>query len=119
MTIAGLRALYEDPATTIASGQDRTVRQIGMLTEIVATAGRPLRILDVGCGDGAATAQAARACPGHEVIGMDWSGEAVKRAASFGLTVVQGAVDSPGLAIADASVHVVGFSEIIKHLVDT
>ncbi|MEY9857102.1 2-polyprenyl-3-methyl-5-hydroxy-6-metoxy-1,4-benzoquinol methylase [Catenulispora sp. GAS73] len=119
MTMTSLRALYEDPATTIASGHDRTVRQIGMLTGIVRAAGRPLRILDVGCGDGAATAQAARACPGHEVIGMDWSGEAVKRAASFGLTVVQGSVDSPGLPIADASVDVVVFSEIIEHLVDT
>jgi len=50
---------------------------------------------------------------------MDWSGEAVKRAASYGLTVVQGSVDSPGLPIADASVDVVVFSEIIEHLVDT
>lgn len=119
MTMTSLRALYEDPATTIASGHDRTVRQIGMLSGIVQAAQHPLRILDVGCGDGAATAQAARACPGHEVIGMDWSGEAVKRAASYGLTVVQGSVDSPGLPIADASVDVVVFSEIIEHLVDT
>ncbi|GAA1988126.1 class I SAM-dependent methyltransferase [Catenulispora subtropica] len=119
MTMTTLRALYEDPATTIASGRDRTVRQISMLTEIVRATGRPMRILDVGCGDGAATAQAARACPGHEVIGMDWSAEAVKRARSLGLTVIQGSVDAPGLPLADASVDVVVFSEIIEHLIDT
>ena len=119
MTMTGLQALYEDPATPISSGDDRTRRQARMLAEVARSSSRPLRIVDIGCGDGAATALAARLCPGHRVLGVDWSRQALRRARAHGIEVVQGTVDDGGLPIADGSVDVAVFSEVIEHLVDT
>ncbi|HTW04159.1 MAG TPA: methyltransferase domain-containing protein [Streptosporangiaceae bacterium] len=112
-----LRAFYEDPATPASSGPDRAHRMAAMLSAALAGVPAPARILDLGCGDGAAAGLAARRNPGHHMIGLDWSAGALGRARRLGLTVVRTGVDP--LPVASGSVDVVIMSELIEHLVDT
>jgi SAM-dependent methyltransferase len=81
-------------------------------------AGKPACILDIGCGDGAATTEAERANPGHRVVGLDWSADALERASRHGLTLVRAGVES-GLPVRSQVADVVIMSELIEHLVDT
>jgi SAM-dependent methyltransferase len=133
-----LRAFYEDPGVPLSSGPDRARRQARLLAGILRERSGPAVILDVGCGDGAALAVAARAIaarpiaaqavaaravgagphPGHRLAGIDWSAGAVRRAHDRGLTVVRAGVTAPGLPIADGVADVVIMSELIEHLVD-
>jgi SAM-dependent methyltransferase len=115
---AGLRDFYERPETPVSAAQDRAARIVAFLREIAAAAPAPLTILDVGCGDGGITSAAAAAVPGHRVVGMDWAMAPLRTASGRGLTVVRGGAAAPGLPVADASVDVVIFSEVIEHLVD-
>ena len=78
MTERSLQRLYEDPATTLSSGLERAQMQATMLAAIASSSPRPLVVVDVGCGDGMATAVAKARCdetPGTDVtiIGLDWS----------------------------------------------
>lgn len=119
-----LQRLYEDPATPLSSGSERAQLQAAILAELAATAGRALRVVDVGCGDGMATAVAMAACaarPGASVsfVGFDWSVAALARARRRGVPVVRASIDGPGLPLAGGSVDVVIMSELIEHLVDT
>jgi SAM-dependent methyltransferase len=116
--MTGLRDFYDDPRLPLASGLDRTSRMLCLLDGVLRSAGRPLCILDVGCGDGAATSLAAARAPAHRVIGMDWSGLAIELARRRGLTLVRGDVGAASLPIADTSVDVVVMSELIEHPVD-
>ena len=124
MTERSLQSLYEDPATTLRSGLERARLQATVLAEIAASSRRPLVVVDIGCGDGMATAVAKARCdetPGADVtiIGLDWSCVALDRARQRGVPVVRGAVGGFGLPLARASVDVVVMSELIEHLVDT
>jgi SAM-dependent methyltransferase len=112
-----LRAFYEDPDTPASSGPDRAHRMARMLSAALDSVPAPARILDLGCGDGAAAGLAAQRNPGHHLIGFDWSAGALARARRLGLTVVRSGVDP--LPVATGSVDVVIMSELIEHLVDT
>jgi SAM-dependent methyltransferase len=112
-----LRAFYEDPDTPASSGPDRAHRMARMLAAVLDGGPAPARILDLGCGDGAAAGLAAQRSPGHHLIGLDWSAGALGRARRLGLTVVRSGVDP--LPVASGSVDVVIMSELIEHLVDT
>jgi SAM-dependent methyltransferase len=112
-----LRAFYEDPDTPASSGPDRAHRMAGMLAAALDGVPAPARILDLGCGDGAAASLAAQRNPGHHLIGFDWSAGALGRARRLGLTVVRSGVDP--IPVASCSVDVVIMSELIEHLVDT
>lgn len=114
-----LRDFYQDPQTTVASGAGRARRQLRMLAAVLERAGTGQRILDVGCGDGAATHLVRTAFPQHAVVGVDWSVMALRRAQQYGFPLVRGAVDPPGLPFADQCADVVIMSELIEHLVDT
>lgn len=117
-----LRSLYEDPTVVVASSLDRARRQLALLEPLLdqaAAARRRLRILDVGCGDGAATALLADRAHGHTVVGADWSQMALERARRRGLTLVRATLDEGGLPLPDQALDVVVFSEVIEHLVDT
>jgi SAM-dependent methyltransferase len=114
-----LREFYEDPLVPASSGPDRAHRQAEMLAEALRSADGPATIVDVGCGDGFATAVAARKNPAHYFVGLDWSAGSLAAARERGLAVVRGGVDRPGLPIASASADVVIMSELIEHLVDT
>jgi SAM-dependent methyltransferase/uncharacterized protein YbaR (Trm112 family) len=119
---APLRSLYEDPTVVVASSLDRARRQLALVEPLLdqAAAGRRrLRILDVGCGDGAATALLADRAHGHTVVGADWSQMALERARARGLTLVRATLDSGRLPVPDEALDVVVFSEVIEHLVDT
>ncbi|MGD0983382.1 MAG: class I SAM-dependent methyltransferase [Acidimicrobiales bacterium] len=124
MTGHSLQRFYEDPATPLSSGLERAQMQATMLAGIAASSLRPLVAVDVGCGDGMATALATVRCeqtPGADVtiIGFDWSCAALDRARRRGVSVARAAVDGFGLPLARGSVDVVIMSELIEHLVDT
>jgi SAM-dependent methyltransferase len=75
-------------------------------------------VLDVGCGDGSAAQEAAHALSGHHVVGVDWSQNALRTAATRIGNVVRGELSGAGLPFADGSADAVIFSEVIEHLVD-
>jgi SAM-dependent methyltransferase len=118
MSGAPLRSFYERPEVPASSGQDRARRGARLLREELRGAGAPALIVDVGCGDGAATLLAAQVNPGHRIVGLDWSADSLRRARSRGLTVVRDEVEPAGLPIASGCADVVVMSELIEHLVD-
>jgi SAM-dependent methyltransferase len=80
--------------------------------------------VDVGCGDGSATAVAMARCkltPGADVsiIGLDWSCAALDLARRRGVSVARASIAGAGLPLASGSVDVVIMSELIEHVVDT
>ncbi|KAB1140991.1 methyltransferase domain-containing protein [Streptomyces luteolifulvus] len=117
----GLRAFYEDPAVPVASGADRSHRQARMLARALGPV-RPDRpaatVLDVGCGDGTAAAVAARVLAGHRIVGVDWSQDALRRAARRVPQVVRGELSDGRLPFASGAADAVLFSEVVEHLVD-
>lgn len=121
MSTAGspLREYYEDPAVPASSGPDRARRLAELLASLLPSVAGPAVILDVGCGDGFATAVAQSRNPGHRIAGLDWSAGSLKQASERGVRVLRGGIDQPGLPIATGSVDVVIMSELIEHLVDT
>jgi 2-polyprenyl-6-hydroxyphenyl methylase/3-demethylubiquinone-9 3-methyltransferase len=79
---------------------------------------QPLRVLDVGCGDGRLTAAVAQA--GFVVVGVDVAEEPLRRARELhaGIDVRLVPVDRDW-ALADASFDVVWAGETIEHVTDT
>ena len=119
-----LQQLYEAPGTPLSSGIERAELQAASLAALVAAAGRPLRGVDIGCGDGMATSVALAACGARGrgsigIVGFDWSMAALAQAARRGIPVARASTEVPGLPLAPDSVDVVIMSEIIEHLVDT
>ncbi|MGR8007343.1 class I SAM-dependent methyltransferase [Streptomyces hypolithicus] len=116
-----LQSFYENPTVPVASGTPRTIRQAHILAKALSpthTHTHPATILDVGCGDGTAAATAAPILRGHRLIGVDWSQDALRRAATRIEHVVRGELTAHGLPFADASTDAILFSEVIEHLVD-
>ena len=113
-----LQAFYENADVPRNSVPDRARRQARMLAEVLRRQAGSAVIIDVGCGDGAVLAVAARHNPDHRFTGLDWSAAAVQRARGLGLTVLVAGVDRPGLPIADGAADVLIMSELIEHLVD-
>jgi SAM-dependent methyltransferase len=118
MSTTLLRDFYEKPEVPASSGADRARRHALMLKEVLREVGSPASIVDIGCGDGAATAAAARVNPGHRIVGLDWSADALRHARSRGLTLVRAEVEPTGLPIASGCADVVVMSELIEHLLD-
>ena len=113
-----LQEFYENPAVPLSSGPDRAQRQARMLAAVLQGFAGPAVIVDAGCGDGSALAAAARQNPAHRFAGIDWSGDALRRASALGLTVLRAGVTAPGLPVGDGAADVVIMSELIEHLVD-
>ncbi|MEV6503721.1 class I SAM-dependent methyltransferase [Streptomyces prunicolor] len=112
-----LRDFYENPATPVASGPSRTLRQARILaTALGPPTEQPRTVLDIGCGDGTAAATAAPLLTGHRVIGVDWSQDALTRARTNLPYTVRGELTA--LPLRTASADAVLFSEVIEHLVD-
>jgi SAM-dependent methyltransferase len=114
-----LHAFYSRSDAIFSSGPDRAHRQARMLAAALAGRSGPQRIVDVGCGDGAATHVVKRLDPRNTVIGIDWSAAALAQACARGLLVIQGGIDGSGLPLPGGSADVVIMSELIEHLVDT
>ncbi|MFF1353210.1 class I SAM-dependent methyltransferase [Streptomyces sp. NPDC058297] len=115
----GLRDFYEDPATPVASGVQRSHRQARALAAALGRpAPLPATVVDIGCGDGQAAATAAPLLAGHRIVGVDWSQDALKRARTRIPDVVRGELTASGLPFAAGSADAVLFSEVIEHLVD-
>jgi SAM-dependent methyltransferase len=121
--IGRLQDFYELPGVPTDAGPFRVQRLLRLLSLILYGADRPLRVVDVGCGDGEATRSiadlAASMTAGHEVAGGDWAQGPLRRAQDRGLTVFRGTLESPGLPLATESVDVIVLNEVIEHLVDT
>jgi len=113
-----LQRFYQGQDVPLSSGLDRARRQARMLAGVLAGLGQGV-IVDVGCGDGTATAEAVRVNPGHRVLALDWSPQSLARASRHVLTLARATVESPGLPIRSAAADVVIMSELIEHLVDT
>ncbi|MFF3270668.1 class I SAM-dependent methyltransferase [Streptomyces chrestomyceticus] len=116
-----LREFYENPAVPVASGDARSRRQALMLARAlgpVRPGAPPATVLDIGCGDGSAAAVAATVLSGHRIVGVDWSQDALRRAATRVPYTVRGELGENGLPFADGSADAVLFSEVIEHLVD-
>ncbi|MDO0932856.1 methyltransferase domain-containing protein [Streptomyces sp. DG2A-72] len=115
-----LRDFYENPAVPVASGTPRTLRQARLLATALGPStgpsGRTRTILDIGCGDGTAAATTAPLLPGHRIIGVDWSQDALKRAHTRIPYTLRAELNS--LPFRDSSADAVLFSEVIEHLVD-
>jgi ubiquinone/menaquinone biosynthesis C-methylase UbiE len=116
---AVLQQFYESADVPLSSGLDRARRQAQMLTEVLGAVPGPACILDIGCGDGAATSTAARANPGHRFVGLDWSADALRQAGGYGLNLVRAGLGQQALPVAAGVADVVIMSELIEHLVDT
>lgn len=112
-----LRDFYDQPDVPISSGSDRAVRQLRMLAAVLRERQGRHTIVDVGCGDGAATALVADLDPDNHVVGVDWSTRAAHLARGHGFDMISGGVEH--LPIASGAADVVIMSEIIEHLVDT
>jgi SAM-dependent methyltransferase len=118
MSTTALRGFYEQPGVPASSGPDRARRQARMLRDVLRDAPAPAVVVDIGCGDGAATHLAALASPGHRMMGLDWSADALRHARARGLTLVRAEVEPSGLPLAGGCADVVIMSELIEHLVD-
>jgi len=116
-----LLEFYENPEVPASSGPDRARRMADLLSGVLRGSGSPAPalVVDVGCGDGAATSLAARRNPGHRMVGLDWSAGSLRHARRLGLTLVQGGIEPPGLPLASQAADVVIMSELIEHLIDT
>jgi SAM-dependent methyltransferase len=118
MSTTSLRSFYEKPEVPASSGADRARRHALMLKQVLRDVASPASIVDIGCGDGAATAAAARVNPGHRFVGLDWSADALRHARARGLTLIRAEVEPTGLPIASGRADVVVMSELIEHLLD-
>ncbi len=79
---------------------------------------RPLRVLDVGCGEGQLTAELARA--GFAVVGVDVAEEPLRRARALHEQLDVRLVSAHGeWPLADARFDAVWAGETIEHVVDT
>ncbi|HEX3692144.1 MAG TPA: class I SAM-dependent methyltransferase [Solirubrobacteraceae bacterium] len=108
-----------------ATPADARLRERFLLAGVAAERrrlGRPVAALDLGCGDGWFAAALLRA--GAEVVAVDVSAEAVRRARARATPTGHGvdarvvAIDSP-LPFSDASFDVVWAGETIEHVLDT
>lgn len=120
---ARLRDFYELPSVPTDAGALRLARLLRVLGGVLDGASRPMRIVDVGCGDGEATAAIAELAAGrdagHRVVGCDWASGPLRRARDRGVPVVRGSLEPPGLPLASGGADVVVLNEVIEHLVDT
>jgi SAM-dependent methyltransferase len=118
--VSALHGFYEQPEVPLSSGPDRARRQAQLLREMLHGQfdGRAALIVDIGCGDGAATQLASQVNPGHRFVGVDWSADALKQARERGLPLVQAAIEPAGLPLAAGCADVVIMSELIEHLID-
>jgi len=124
-----VRAMYSAfpyPAGGPAQRQASNARLLLSYAERGRRAGRPLRVLDAGCGRGVGTIGAALLQPDVDFYGVDVCGESLvdarAEAARRGLTNASFAevdlMTLDGLAVPDGGFDVVISSGVVHHLVD-
>ena len=95
------RALHELPAfERLLQRQEAATRHLRRPLYGRAGLAHAARVLDVGCGSGAVTADLARATPG-QVVGVDLDPRLLRRAHQGGLTVLRG--DGARLPVPDGA----------------
>lgn len=80
--------------------------------------GVPLRVLDLGCGDGRTTMAIAGAVGAQAVSGVEFHAATREAARALGVNAIEADLDSR-LPYADASFDVVFSNQVIEHLADT
>ncbi|WP_372463809.1 class I SAM-dependent methyltransferase [Streptomyces pinistramenti] len=117
---SSLRDFYENPDVPVASGDARSLKQARLLARALGPVrgGTAATVLDIGCGDGTAAATATQVLAGHRLVGVDWSQDALRRAAHRIPHAVRGELTDGGLPFAAGSADAVLFSEVVEHLVD-
>ncbi|KLE34571.1 methionine biosynthesis protein MetW [Aurantiacibacter luteus] len=83
------------------------------LAKIAAEVPRGVRVLDVGCGDGALMAE-LRDAKGCDARGMEIDGDAVEQAVARGLSVVQGDADRDLVDYPDAAFDIAILSQTLQ-----
>lgn len=100
---------------------DARLREAFLLERVAAAserAGRSVRVLDVGCGEGHFAAALARA--GAEVVAVDVAAEPLRRALARAPDLDVRLVEPEGpLPFEDSSFEVVWAGEVIEHVADT
>jgi ubiquinone/menaquinone biosynthesis C-methylase UbiE len=119
-THAYYESLWEGVPEGLAPSDARLRK--GFLLERVARisdhAGHPLRVLDVGCGEGQFAAALKR--QGAEVVAVDVAAEALRRALARAPDLDVRLIEPEGeLPFEDASFDVVWAGEVIEHVADT
>jgi demethylmenaquinone methyltransferase / 2-methoxy-6-polyprenyl-1,4-benzoquinol methylase len=104
---------YDLANTVFSFGQDRLWRRAAARA---AGLGAGERAADVACGTGALTRELRRLAPGAPVVGVDFSWEMVRRAATEGGRFVVG--DALRLPLADASMDVVTIAFGLRNLAE-
>jgi 2-polyprenyl-3-methyl-5-hydroxy-6-metoxy-1,4-benzoquinol methylase len=80
--------------------------------------GTPMRVLDVGCGDGATGVLLKQTGKAHEVHGVEFIASAAQRAESVLDSVIMGNIEELELPYQPGSFDCIVATEILEHLVD-
>jgi 2-polyprenyl-6-hydroxyphenyl methylase/3-demethylubiquinone-9 3-methyltransferase len=111
---------YEELWRSVPEGVDPPDLELrrAFLLERLRVLGEPLRVLDVGCGEGQLTAAIADA--GHDVLGVDVAEEPLRRARSHHAGLAVRRVEpGGGWPLPDAGFDAVWAGETIEHVADT
>lgn len=116
--MGSLRGFYERVDRSCPRGAHRVEVELQLLESVVGRAGRAVRVLDLGCGDGAIADLAAKRVPGSRIVALDWAHGALDSVRERGLTGVLASLDGTPLPFRSHAFDVVLMSEVIEHLVD-
>lgn len=88
------------------------------LSRLVSEAARllPMRVLDLGCGDGVVMERARNAIPDAEIAGLDWSAVSLGRVRRRGFTAVL--ADAAQTPLKPGGFDLVIAAEVLEHVTD-
>lgn len=79
---------------------------------------KPLKILDVGCGDGKNTKKIKEFCPNSQIYGIDFFGEGLKNAKKYGIIIKEVNLEKENFPFQDNFFDIVISNMVIEHIDD-